>query len=145
MEKSMRSIRILPLLLFLMGLLVVAYLFFSEAGKNPLGSNSRAASTSNMTLVGEVEKLPNCLDSFICYDLVEERTKIRYHLYSKRFPALLKKDLCLDREKCETNNYSQINLEDYEGIKVKIKGLYLSQKISYLIITDIEVENNNGN
>lgn len=141
----MLSVRALPLLLFLFGLLIVSYLFFSGRLENGVGSNPRAASTMNITVEGQIEKLPNCLDSFICYDLVEERTRLRYHLYSKRFPTLLKKDLCLDREKCETNNYSQINLEDYEGIKVKIKGLYLSQKISYLIITDIEVENNNGN
>ena len=145
MEKSLPSIRILPLLFFLLGVLVLFYLFFSGKWKNSVGSNPRATSTSNMTLVGSIEKLPNCLGSFICFDLVEERTKLRYHLYGKRFPTLLKKDLCLDKEKCEKVNYSQINLEDYEGIKVKVKGLYLAQKISYLIITDIEVEDNHGN
>lgn len=137
MENKLINIKIVPVLLFLIGLAVVLYLFFSNSSNSNLNIGSRASSARNLTLEGEIEKLPECIDSFICYDIVEKQTNSHYHLYSKRFPKLFKKDVCLGKENCAEKSYSNIGLEDYAGLRVKLSGLLVEGKVSYIIITDI--------
>jgi hypothetical protein len=138
--KNKINIRMLPAFLFLVGLTVVLYLFFFNSINDRISLNSRASSARNLTIVGKIEKLPECLDSFICYDIVENNSGLYYHLYSKRFPKLFRKDLCLGKENCPEKTYANIGLEDYVNSKVTISGFLVEGKISYLIITDLNID-----